>query len=334
MTSKPLVSVVMPVKGSSPFLTPAILSILTQTLHDVELLLIGYPNDRSWHQHLPTDSRIKVISRDGPGIVPALNKGIEHATGRFIARMDADDLAYPTRLEQQVSFLSDTPDVHIAGTKVRLFSDDAPMATGNQQYEHWLNSCQLPLSIQQNLFVESPLPHPTWCAERTVFTRLNGYRDTSWPEDYDFLLRAHLNGLRMGKPNDVLMDWRDHPTRLTRKDSRYSKQAFIQAKGWAMAQSVAKGRDVIICGMGRNAVRLHDALTSEGINVIAFVEQDNARPRTSRRHKPVVTYQQLFTEKPNALVISAVTAWGAGEALRSQLQQRGWTEYKDFVIAG
>ena len=334
MTELPLVSVLMPVKSPSPYLHEAITSILQQTLSDLELLLIGYPGDSRWFSDIPTDPRIMLLVRNGDGIVPALNTGLRHARGQYIARMDADDVAYTNRLELQVNLLLTEPEVQLAATKVRLFNDADTIEDGNQHYQQWLNDCQSPNGIRQNIFVESPLPHPTWCADKTVFKALDGYRDTPWPEDYDFILRAYLAGFGMGKPDDILMDWRDHKDRLTRQDTRYSRLAFTQAKAWALAQSVAQARNVIICGTGRNAIRLHDSLVREGVSVTAFVERDNARPRTSRRHLPVITYSTLLKDKPDAIVISAVTAWGAGEELRTLFQDTGWVELDDFVIAG
>ncbi len=334
MTKSPLVSVLMPVKGPSPYLQDAINSILQQTLSDLELLLVGYPDDTRWMSSIPGDPRIQCLTRDSDGIVAALNTGLRHARGQYVARMDADDVAYTNRLEEQIKLLSTEPDVHLAAAKVRLFNEVGTIEGGNQHYQQWLNNCRSPDEIRQNIFVESPLPHPTWCAGKHVFDTLQGYRNTPWPEDYDFILRAHLAGLGMAKPDTLLMDWRDHPNRLTRQDSRYSREAFTQAKAWALAQSVAKDRNVIVCGTGRNATRLHDALQHEGIKTLAFVERDNARTRTSRRHLPVITYQTLLADKPNALVVSAVTAWGAGAELRNLFTRQGWVEFDDFIIAG
>jgi len=324
----------MPVRGYDSYLQSALDSILRQTYAQLEVLLLVYPDADAWLGSLKYDARVRVITRPQAGIVSALNTGIAHAKGRYIARMDADDIALADRIEQQLDFLHTHPRIAIAGAKVRLFRDDGEIHQGNQRYQQWLNSVSSALDVHHNMFVESPLPHPTWMAKTQVFTDLQGYRDCDWPEDYDFLLRAHLHGFAMGKPATELLLWREHKERLTYMDSRYAKVNFIRAKAWALAQSLAAQRPVIICGTGRNAVRLCDALREFDVTVTSFVEHSNARKRSSRRHLPVIDYNQLADTDRSALTVSAVSAFGAREKLRTWFQVRGWRESEDFIIAG
>ena len=330
----PLISVLMPVREPDSYLGDAIDSILQQTIDDFELLLITYPGAETWSDQLPIDSRIKVVQRQAPGIVSALNTGLKLARGHYIARMDADDLSLPDRFEQQLRFLRSYPTVAIVGARVKIFTTATEPGAGNQAYQHWLNSLYLPRDIQNSLFVESPIPHPSLFASKSVFDSLNGYSECAWAEDYDLLLRAGLAGFSMGKPASILLHWRDHGSRLTRTDERYSRLNFTRAKAWALSRSLAHNRSVIICGTGRNAVRLCDALREFDTKVEAFVEQDEAPTRTSRRNLPVMTYAELPQRKNDSLLVSAVTAYGAREKLRSWFAAQGWTELSDFVIAG
>jgi len=330
----PLISIIMPVRGYDGYLQTAIDSVLSQTAKQIELLLIIYPGAVTWLAEIKVDSRVRVIERSKPGIVDALNTGIANASGLFIARMDADDIAAPSRLEAQLHYLESNPDVAIAGANVRIFNDDGPVHRGNQLYQCWLNSLRSPADINLNIFVESPLPHPTWFAKTSVFKELGGYRKCTWAEDYDFLLRAREEGLRMGKPKPVLLSWREHKARLTHTDPCYTKAEFIRAKAWALANSYAKNRSVIICGTGRNARRLYDALHEFNVHTEYFVEHDNAPKRSSCRHTPVITYADLANTNRQALTISAVSAYGAREQLRGWFAQQAWVELVDYVIAG
>ncbi len=338
ITQAPLVSVILSVAGPSAYLSAAVTSILQQTLQDIELLLVTYPYPPGitppWINAVPADERVRWLQRDNPGLVSALNAGIATARGTYLARMDADDLAEPQRLELQLAYLLEQGENTIVGACVELFSDAGQLRDGNQRYQQWLNSLQTPEQYKNNLLVESPLPHPTWFAKTSLFRQLGGYRECAWAEDYDFLLRANQAGLNMGKPGPVLLRWREHEKRLTHMYERYSRLNFTRAKAWALAQSFVQSRSVIICGTGRNTVRLHDALSEEGVCVRGFVEHAAARQRTSRRHLPVFNYSQLLTERPDSLLVTAVTANGARDELRTWFGLHGFTEMKDYVIAG
>lgn len=311
----------------------AVISLLEQTVADFELLLIGYDDLRDWQKQLPQDSRIRLLIRDRPGIVPALNLGLTHARGRYVARMDADDLSLPQRFRQQLDFLRRFPALALISSQVIIRPTPGLTGTGSYRYQQWLNSVLSSAEISDNLFVESPLPHPTWFTTRKCLQSLGGWRDTDWPEDYDLLLRAHCQGLKFGKVDQPLLYWTDHAKRLTRTDNRYSRQNFLRAKAWAIARLLSPDR-AIICGTGRNARWLHDALQIQGIPVCCFVEQDDGPTRTSRRNKPVLTYREMLQRRTNELIITAVTAWGARDQLRELFVSHGLIETRDFLIAG
>lgn len=122
MSSTPMVSVILPVFNGEDFLASAIESILNQTYASLELIAI---NDGSTDQTLSIlqeyanqDPRIRVISRENRGLVRTLNEGLELARGKYIARMDADDISFPTRLEQQVDYMEQNTDVVLLGVSV------------------------------------------------------------------------------------------------------------------------------------------------------------------------------------------------------------------------
>lgn len=321
----------MPVRAPDAYLAPAIDSILRQTHSSLELLLVCKEDNPISLESLPNDQRIRLLPRDHPDLISALNTGIREARGDYIARMDADDIALPDRLENQLTYLQNNPSLKIIGAHVELFNEDVDLQSGMQHYQKWLDSITESDEVAHNIFVESPLPHPTFFAESKVFHEL-GYQDSGWAEDYDFLLRAYLANYPMGKPTATLLRWREHATRLTRVSHRYSKDNFIRAKAWALAQRFPQ-RSMIICGLGSNAVKLHDALVENGITINGFIERDDARPRTSRRSLPVATYSQFLQAPTGDLVVSAVSARGAREAIRTLFKQHAMIEGEDFIIA-
>lgn len=338
----PLVSVLLPVRHLRSTTATAVASLLAQTLADIEILVIGQDDIDDVMAGLPTDPRIRGIPRLGPGIVGALNTGLRAARGRFIARMDDDDLAYPARLETQLAHLGKHPRVDIVGARVRII-DAAGKRTGVgegfRRYEHWLNALTTPDAIHDACYIECPLPHPTWLAPREVFSRLGGYRDIDGPEDHDFILRARNTGLRMSKPDPVLLDWREHPPRLTHEDPRYRREAFTRLRAQAAVSpesgfDLDRGRAVWICGTGRNARWWFDALRAHDVAVRGFVDLDRTNARQRKRHRPVITYADLWTCRGDALLVTAITGDTARRSLVAAFRARGLNNGSDYLLGG
>jgi len=325
----------MPVRAYSEYTIDAVNSVLTQTHSNIELVIVGQNDIDQLLPKLPKDKRIKGISRSSAGIVAALNSGLQHCTGEYIARMDDDDICSPTRLETQLLFAQQNPDIDLIGARVRFFNNKQTIGAGNTRYEQWLNSLGKPDDINHACFIESPIPHPTFFAHKQVWQKLEGYRDEPWPEDYDFVLRAWLHGFSMGKPVPVLLEWREHANRLTRTDSRYSKEAFIRAKVWALMQPescINTDRGIWICGTGRNARYWHDALNEHRATILGFVELDDAPEKTKKRHLPVITYKKLLHTWTDELVVTAVSNDAARRHLLEWFCDNGRISGQDFLL--
>lgn len=337
--SEPLISVFMPVREFSQYCLAAVQSILNQSHSNVELVIIGKDDISSLLAQLPNDPRIVGVSRTAPGVIGASNTGLKVCTGEYIARMDSDDISHPDRLKMQLTFLQAHPLIGLAGACVELFCDEAPLGQGNQHYQQWLNSLTTADDIAQACLIESPLPNPSLFAHRSFWDAIGPYREMGWPEDYDLILRTWLAGIPMGKPAGKLLRWREHPQRLTRTDSRYSRKAFINAKAWALTQPAAglqvdTGRKIWICGTGRNARYWHDALIDNNAKVLGFVELDNAKVKTQKRNLPVITYTELSECVNDALVLSAVSGQSARAALTDWFAAHNMLNGKDYMLGG
>ena len=157
----PLVSVILPVRNGGQYLAEAVASILNQSLREIELLLV---NDHSEDDAIAglsrKDDRLRILDNPGRGVGQAFNHGLGQARGQFVARMDADDISLPARLDRQLNFLRSHPDIEICGACVEIFSQQA-LGGGNLRYQEWLNSCLSARRIRRELFIESPIPNPT-----------------------------------------------------------------------------------------------------------------------------------------------------------------------------
>lgn len=182
-----LVSIVMPVMNAAGTLPATLRSLLAQTHGDWELILI---DDGSRDTTMATarafaDPRIRIVEGGGnQGLAARLNQGMALARGELIARMDADDIAYPERLAAQVKYLLDHPDCDLLGCSALIF-DNAGAVRGRfalrQTHEE---ICARPWS-------GFPLPHPTWMGRKAWFTRYPYRPDYRKTQDQDLLLRTY-----------------------------------------------------------------------------------------------------------------------------------------------
>ena len=330
----PLISVLMPVRDGGVDLATAVDSILGQTLTDIELVIV---DDGSTDGALDVlqdygDPRLKLFSNPGRGIVSALNFAASRAKGRYFARMDADDIAMPLRLERQLELLEHDSSIGIVGAEVEIFAGDGDVGEGYRLYQDWINGLRTPQAIGREMFVESPIPHPTAMLSNSLFQTLGGYRDVPWAEDYDLWLRAHLQGVGMAKPDGVLLKWRDSEDRLSRADRRYAMDRFIDAKAHYLAKSQLRNRNAVIWGAAPTGARLHDALEREGASTVAFIDVDPKKIGGRKRGRPVLPAAAAAEVAP-ALIVGAVGSRGARAEIRNELDGHGMTEGEDYLFA-
>ena len=169
----PLVSVVLPAFNAASTLKAALNSLFVQEpaagcpLPPFEIIVVNDGSTDDSAALLETCAaekadlgRLRVLHLPHRGIVAALNAGLAAARGSFIARMDADDECLPARLERQVAFLDEHPEIGVCATQV-AFGGDASLNRGYALHVEWTNSLLTPEQIALNRFVESPLAHPS-----------------------------------------------------------------------------------------------------------------------------------------------------------------------------
>lgn len=324
-------------RDGGPWLAKAVDSILGQLLASLELLVVDdHSRDGAPQRLARRDPRLRLLASRGRGVSSACNTGLAAASGRFIARMDADDIALPARLERQVRFLEANPDIAICGTCVEIFVDDgasgARPAGGNRRYQQWVNACRSPAAIRRELYIECPIPNPTAMFRRQALTILGGYADPDWPEDYDLYLRADAAGLRMAKPDGILLRWREHGGRLTRRDPRYAAARFQAAKAHYLARGRLAGAEpVVIWGAGPGGRLMHDLLRAEGVPVQGFLDVHPRRVGGTKRGLPVWPIEHA-DRVGSAPILVAVGTLGARARIRRFLRQRGRVEGRDFLF--
>lgn len=336
----PRVTILMPCRDAAPHLGAAITSIREQTFGDYEVVAV---EDGST-DHTPgilsrwarEDGRVRVLGSGGRGLVAALATGLAAARGEIVARMDADDIADPHRLHEQLALLDADPRLAACGTRVEYFPAEE-VRDGARRYQEWVNGLVEPRQIARDIFVECPVPHPTLMIRRHVLLGVGGYRELGWPEDYDLVLRLWAAGYRMAKVPEVLLHWRESPDRASRTDGRYAAIEFRRIKIYFLRRTLlAGGRDAVIVGAGPVGKTFARELADAGTRIAAFVDASPTRVGQEIHGAPVVSPSEMASvlersTRGRPLLLAAVGQEGAREQIRAECRRQGLVEMEDFV---
>lgn len=332
-----LISVLMPCYNAALTIDEAVESILGQSYANYEIVAVddGSTDDTAarldaWAKQ---DERLRVVRQDNTGIIGALNLGLKHSRGEFIARMDADDRCHPDRFLAQVDYLRRHDDIDLVSCLVEGFPEDT-VREGFRIYIEWLNRLTTPGEIAREIFVESPLVHPSILVRSESIKQAGGYQEQGWAEDYDLWLRMHLAGARFGKVERTLFYWREHDQRLTRTDARYSVENFLRAKAQYLILGPLQGRDaVIVWGAGQMGRRISKHLQRGGAPLKAFVDIDPGKIGRSKRGCPIISVDELadwWGRFTRPVLLAAVGSRGARQLIREQLEGLGLREGSDW----
>jgi glycosyltransferase involved in cell wall biosynthesis len=331
------VSVLMPCYNVEATLDKTMQSLLDQTLERFEIVAVDDGSTDGTRSRLENwarrDARIKILTLPHGGIIPALNQGMAACEAPYVARMDADDRAHPSRLERQVDFLDEHPGVAVLSSLVEGFPQ-SDVREGFRIYIDWLNGLVTHADITREIFVESPMAHPSVTFRKRWVEDLGGYMDFGWPEDYDLWLRLYLAGAKFAKIPEILLYWREHPQRLTRTDSRYSVKNFLRAKAhYLMRGPLADRGAVVIWGAGQMGRRLSKHLLKEGAPIVSFIDVDEKKIGRTRKGCPILPPEALKGELSgyvNPVVLAAVRSRGARSLIRERLASMGLREAIDW----
>ncbi|MES2308029.1 MAG: glycosyltransferase [Verrucomicrobiota bacterium] len=203
----PQVTIILPTYNSAPFLSRSISSVLDQTWKDFELIIIDNASTDGSDKILNaiTDSRVRVlINETNQGYTKSLNRGLSLATGSYVARMDADDISHPTRLEKQHSFLENHPEIGILGTSYRIINQEG-VVQGTR------NMPETDIEIRWMSLLASPFCHPSIMIRRSVLLEHRLEFDISFEpaEDYDLWTKI-LDQSKGANLPEILFDYRMH----------------------------------------------------------------------------------------------------------------------------
>lgn len=206
----PTISILFPVYNTASFLKEAIDSMLEQTYSNFELIVLDDCSPDNSEEILDTYSDPRIVRYRGEknqGLANVLNIGMDMARGKYIARMDSDDISLPNRLEIQVKYLEEHPDIDLCSCGMELFG---------AKNEIWIRESD-PEKVKITALHHSPVLHASsmWRKESFDKVGLSFRQDMVPAEDYDMWCRALVLGLKLVNIPNILYLYRVHPGQAT-----------------------------------------------------------------------------------------------------------------------
>lgn len=339
MSTTPEVSVLIPVRDAAATLGACLDSVLAQTFVNYEILVVDDASEDDSRAlasaRAQTDRRIRLLSPGQRGLVACLNTGLAEARAPLIARMDADDVMDGERLTLQCKYLREHPEVDVVASRVRAFPTDQ-VRMGMREYLRWQNACLDSDALHDEIYVECPMTHPSTMYRRTAVLGAGGYRDGEFPEDYELWLRLDRIGCRMAKIDRCLLDWRQHGESFSRRDPRYSRDAFDRLRAGYLARDrrLGDGRPLVFWGAGRRTRRRARHVIARGVVPCAWIDVDPRKLGNRIQGAPVVAPEWLRGRRPRPFVLAWVASHGARDRIAAALTAMGYRRGEDYLAVG
>jgi glycosyltransferase involved in cell wall biosynthesis len=227
---KPQISVILPVYNAEKWLTACLVSLAAQTNQEFEIIAIDDGSTDSSADILKHANRnglpIRILRNESNrGIVCSLNRGLEQAQGKYIARMDADDVALPNRFTHQILFL-ETTGCDLCGSWFTEFGQGIPRIV------HWPHHEN---AVRAAMLFQNAILHPSVISKREVFEEYQYREEYRLAEDYDLFSRA-CGKYRLANVPEALLRYRRHPMQASQKKRIEMEQITCRIRAEALRQ--------------------------------------------------------------------------------------------------
>ena len=327
----------MPVKNTEKYLMACLHSILNQTYEDWELIAVDdHSSDNSraiLEQVKDSDNknRIKVFRNKGTGIIAALRTAYAQATGKYITRMDSDDIMTNSKLELLTRRLEQTGPAHIVTALVEYFNDKGTIVgEGYRKYAAWLNHLTSTESNYSEIYKECPIASPNWMVYRKDLEDADAFRPNVYPEDYDLCFRFREANLTITSINTVTHYWRDYPSRTSRTDENYRDNKFTHLKVKYFLQSdYDKTKQLVLWGAGPKGKSIAKELNSKGIQFVWITNNTNKIGKDI--YGTIVQSIELTLKtKASKQYIIAISQYGTQDGIKKQLEDSNQNDFYFF----
>ena len=245
-----LVSIICATNRLDDYACIAIDSLLGQTYRDIEIILIANGENcleiaSGLKEKYGNDSRVRVVCTNIPQLAFALNLGVSLSGGAYIARMDADDVCDPLRIERQIAYMRSN-ELDMVGCSVRLIDE-----CGNT-----IGSRNVPQGgkIDTSLLFGNPFVHPTVIYKRDLFFKCRGYNAGFNSEDYDLWLRMRRLNVKWDNMSEFLLNYRMHGASTQRRILGYAEVAGLALREFILDKTFANFL-AVIAAVGKALMR-------------------------------------------------------------------------------
>jgi len=269
--------------------------------------------------------------------VSALNTGLSYCAAPLVARMDADDIMHSSRLEKQYAYMCKRHDIVLVATQARKFPEQS-VRNGYREYMRWQNSVLSAEDIRNQIYIESPFAHPSVMFRRDSVVAAGAYRQGEFPEDYELWLRLLHMGHRMEKLPQVLLEWRESDSRLSRVSDNYSRSAFdkIRAQYLSLDKRI-HNKPIAFWGAGRKTRQRSRHLLDKGFEAAVWIDIDPKKIGNRIDGVEVVEpawLEQSVVDGDKPFVLNYVTNHGARDIARNYLERIGYVMGQDYLEVG
>lgn len=254
---QPLVSIIMAVKDTAPYLPACLDSILAQTYQNWELIAV---NDHSTDAtpdilkaYAEKDARVRYFESDQPRLIPTLQVGYAQAKGALINRMDSDDKMPDYKLEVLVNEWNNYGKGTVIAGGTEHFVDEGEVGDGFVKYEKWLNEVARTETHYQEIYKECVIPSHCWLIHKEDFDAVDAFNPLIYPEDYDLCFRFYRAQLSVVGIDVILHHWRDRSNRISRTWDEYKDNRYFDLKlRFFYELDRDHSRPLVLWGGGRN----------------------------------------------------------------------------------
>ncbi len=202
-SNNPLVSIVIPVHNGEKYIRESLDSCLGQTYEDIEVIVVDDKSEDKTlsilQEYQQKDQRVKVIPVEKQnGLGNVINIGIKQSKGKYIARMDADDIMYRDRIDKQLQYLESNPNCVAVGGQIDIIDSNSDNI-GHREYS------QNNQDIKNNRFLFQPFAHPAVMLRKSTLEEVGLYPENLWKiEDVKLFLILSTKGEFANLPDTVL----------------------------------------------------------------------------------------------------------------------------------
>ncbi|WP_040496340.1 glycosyltransferase family 2 protein [Fulvivirga imtechensis] len=327
INASPLVSIVMAVKDTEPYLPECLESILAQTYPNWELIAV---NDHSTdatpdilREYATKDERIRVYNSDRPKLIPTLQKAHGHCRGTLINRMDSDDIMPEYKLQVMVQEWQKHGKGTIVAGGTKHFVDEGEVGEGFLRYENWLNDVARESRHYEEIYQECVIPSHCWLIHRDDFNAVGAFDPEVYPEDYDLCFRFYQERLKVIGVDRILHYWRDRSDRISRTWDCYKDNRYFELKiRYFYELDRDKSRPLVLWGAGKNGKDMARLLKKHK-DVFHWV-CDNEKKIGKHIYGVYMNHFSILSELQNPQIMIVVSSPDDRVAIRQQL--RDWNK--------